>query len=90
MQSLEANLDPSVRRANLLIKGVDLFDSRGRTIQIGDCRIEICGETRPCERMDEALPGLRDAMDPEWRGGAYGRIKSGASIRVGDPVRWNE
>ena len=47
MQRLDANLDPSTRRANLLIEGVDLFDSRGRTIEIGDCRIEICGETRP-------------------------------------------
>ncbi|MGH7650467.1 MAG: hypothetical protein ACREMS_01360 [Gemmatimonadaceae bacterium] len=51
-------------------------------------RILIGGELTPCERMDEALPGLRAAMRPEWRGGVFGRVMSAGIIRVGYPVAW--
>lgn len=86
MDDLEADVDPAARRANLLVRGIDLRASRGRTLQVGSCRIEIRGETRPCERMDEALPGLRDAMRADWNGGIFGRITEGGEIRVGDSV----
>ncbi len=85
--ALQADIDPSARRANLLIRGVDLRDTRGRILHVGPCRIELRGETRPCERMDEAHPGLRDAMRPDWNGGAFGVILDTGVIRLGDPVR---
>lgn len=61
--------------------------ARGRTLHVGGCRIEIRGETRPRERMNEALPGLRDAMRPDWNGGVFGVVLDDGEIRVGDPVR---
>lgn len=80
--------DPSVRRANLLIEGVDLTNSRGRTLRIGEAEIRIFGETRPCHQMDEACPGLRAALDPPWTGGAFGEVMRGGTIATGSDVSW--
>ncbi|MGE0355013.1 MAG: MOSC domain-containing protein [Gemmatimonadales bacterium] len=86
MAATGGSLDPSARRANLLVRGVALKGARGRILTIGACRIRIHGETRPCERMDEALPGLRAAMSPDWNGGVFGEILEGGEIRVGEEV----
>ena len=89
MAALGGDLDPSARRANLLVSGSPLARTRGRILRVGECRIAIRGETRPCERMDEALPGLRAAMDADWGGGAFGEVLDGGTIRVGDVVYWD-
>ncbi|HJU64570.1 MAG TPA: MOSC domain-containing protein [Gemmatimonadaceae bacterium] len=88
MTELQAFVDPSARRANLMVSGISLADSRGRVLQVGSCRIRIGGETRPCERMDEALPGLRAAMRRESGGGVFGEVLDDGVIAVGDPVHW--
>jgi len=85
---LGAEVDPRARRANLLTTGIDYLESRGRVLRIGAVRIAIRGNTRPCERMDEAFPGLRKALEPDWRAGAYGELLDDGEIRVGDPVEW--
>lgn len=89
MHRLQGDLDPSKRRANLMVSGCALHESRGRVLRIGECRIVIRGETKPCERMEEALAGLRDVMFPEWGGGAFGEVIAGGAIRVGDPATFD-
>jgi MOSC domain-containing protein YiiM len=78
--------DPIVRRANLLVSDVDLRNSRNKILQIGRVRIRLLGEVRPCERMEEAQPGLRIAMSVPYGGGAFGEVLDDGEIAVGDRV----
>ena len=87
-RELGEDLDPAVRRANLLVAGLDLPETRGRILAIGECRILVHGETRPCGNIDGVHSGLRQALDPEWRGGIYGEVVDGGEIAVGDRVSW--
>ncbi len=88
MARVGAALSPATRRANLLLSGMRLAQSRGRVLCIGSCRMQILGETKPCERMEEAWPGLQQAMYPDWAGGAFGEVLDAGEIAVGDPVYW--
>jgi MOSC domain-containing protein YiiM len=88
-RELGIDVDPSRRRANVMLRGIDLYDMRGRLLRIGPALVRIYNETRPCEQMDEAQPGLRAALGPSWRAGAYGEIVEGGVIRVGDAASWD-
>ncbi len=88
MAEFGAHLSPATRRANLLVSGVRLCETRGQVLCVGECQIQIFGHTTPCERMDEALPGLQAAMRPTWNGGAFGVVLNDGEISVGDEVRW--
>jgi len=87
-RGLGADLDPVLRHANLLVSGIDLADSRGRTLRIGSCRIAVAGETKPCRFMDEQHPGLQAALRPHWGGGCHGQVLDDGEVRLGDSVAW--
>jgi MOSC domain-containing protein YiiM len=89
MTEVGATLAPDARRANLILSGVDLENTRGRTLNIGACVLKINGETRPCELMEEAAAGLQAAMREHWGGGAYAEVLQGGVISLGDAVTWN-
>ncbi len=87
-RTLGADLDPSARRANLMVSGVELQRTRGRVLKIGGVRLLIHGETRPCEQMEAAHAGLQAAMRERWGGGVFAEVLDGGTIRAGDAVEW--
>ena len=87
---LGAEIDPAWRRANFMLSGVDLRESRGRVLDFGGVRVRLAGETRPCEQMDDAFLGLRAALSPNWRGGAYGEVLNDGAVAVGLEVGFVE
>lgn len=86
-EELDTLLPWHTRRANLLITGIDLRDTVDQTLEIGSVKLRITRETDPCERMEEACPGLEKALAKDWRGGVCCRVISEGSIHVGDNIQ---
>lgn len=76
----------TARRANLLVEGIALGQTRGARITIGAVELEITQEIDPCARMDAQHPGLTAALAADWRGGVGCRIVTPGSVRIGDHV----
>lgn len=83
---LEVKLPWSARRANLLVEGLDLKESQGCVLKIGDVKLLITKETDPCERMEEVHEGLFAALAVDWRGGVCCRVLQAGQINLGDRV----
>lgn len=83
---LGVELPWQTRRANLLVDELPLYQSSGARITIGDVVLEVTGETDPCERMEQAQPGLFDALARRWRGGVTCRVLANGIVRLGMEV----
>jgi len=75
---------PIMRRANVMVSGIRLRETRDHILDLGGVRLLLQGETRPCSRMDEQCEGLTAALDPDWNAGAYGIVLDDGVVRVGD------
>lgn len=80
------DLPPAGRRANVVVEGLSLAEAIGKRLQVGDCIVDVVAELRPCKLMEDVTPGLMHALEPECRGGAYGRIVQSGRIETGAPV----
>ncbi len=85
-EDLDRDLPWTTRRANLLLEGTALKETKGARLKIGNVILEVYCETDPCAVMDKASQGLRQALEPDWRGGVCCRVISGGKISVGDSV----
>ena len=85
-KTMEKNLTWTLRRANLLVKGIKLQETTDSLIQIGNLTLQVTGETDPCSRMDEEVPGLTKALLPDWRGGVLCRVIADGKISLGNQV----
>ncbi len=88
MEELGATIEPSARRANIMVRGLELANTRKQVMLLDECRVRIFTETKPCERMDEVLPGLKAALYRNWGGGVCGQVIDGGRVRVGAVARW--
>lgn len=85
-RDVAAELPWTTRRANLYVEGADRPHAIGGEIAVGDVVLAVMHETRPCELMERAHLGLRNALTPDWRGGVCCNVVRGGAIRVGDTV----
>lgn len=78
----------TLRRANICIDGyVFGVNHIGKQLRLGSAVVlQITGGTTPCIRMDEAFPGLREALAPHLRGGVTARVLRGGVLSCGDDV----
>jgi 3-oxoacyl-[acyl-carrier-protein] synthase III len=76
----------TVRRANLLIDGIDLRGRLGYDLHVGAAVLTITGETRPCDVMERQVPSLKAALTPEWRGGVTCTVTRPGEAAVGCEV----
>jgi MOSC domain-containing protein YiiM len=83
---LGSDLSWTLRRANLLLRGIDLRDSVGARLSCKEVILEICEENPPCFVMDRQHRGLRKALRPDWRAGVACRVVRGGTVRIGDRV----
>lgn len=84
---IDATLDWSIRRANILVDDIALFETTGKLLAIGDLRLLITRETDPCSRMEAAHYGLFNALAKDWRGGVCCKVIADGTIKINDKVR---
>jgi MOSC domain-containing protein YiiM len=78
----------TLRRANLLLEGVELTGAAGRRLRIGAVLLEVSEDNPPCRVMDRLHAGLRGALAPDGRAGVACRVLEPGTLRVGDAVRF--
>ena len=76
----------TTRRANIMIEGIDLENTTGDLLKVGNFMLEITGELKPCHRMDEQIVGLTKALVPNWRGGVMCKILREGIVNENDEV----
>ncbi len=82
-----SDLNWEARRSNLLINEIDLKNSIGKLLKIGeDVVLEITGECKPCTLMEKTKKGLFKALEKDWRGGAEAVVIRNGQIKKGDSV----
>ena len=86
-KTIGQQLDPINRRANFLVDEIDLENTKGMILLVGDLKIEITGETKPCVQMEKLHEGLREALKSHWRGGVTGKVLNSCCVNLGDQVK---
>ncbi len=86
MLELGRDLPWHTRRLNILVRGPGLGPLIGRTIRAGSVQIAVKKEATPCKVLERLCTGLRDALEPDCRGGVLGRITESGTLAIGDEI----
>jgi MOSC domain-containing protein YiiM len=79
------NIDPSLFRRNIVIKGINLHALTGKQFRIGEAVLEITGYCYPCNRMEKTL-GNSGYNAMRGHGGFNCRVLKEGKVRIGDEV----
>ena len=80
------NIDPTLIRRNIVVKGINLNALKGRKFKIGEAVLEMTGFCYPCSRMEENLgKGGFNAM--RGHGGITCRVIKTGKISIGNKIQ---
>ena len=72
-------------KENITTRGIALMSlPAGTQLHIGEAVLQVTAECKPCERMEELRPGLRQVLAGQR--GVLARVAQGGTLRVGDPI----
>lgn len=89
-KELGRKLHWTTRRANIYLGDIDLANSTGMLLKIGDVYLEITGELKAGRGMDKQIEGLSKVLQPNWRGGVSCKVLTPGVINEGDEVLLGE
>jgi MOSC domain-containing protein YiiM len=89
-KELGKKLHWTTRRANILVGDIELANSTGMILKIGEAFLEITGELKAGRGMDKQIEGLSKVLKPNWRGGVRCKVLQGGVINEGDEVLLGE
>ncbi len=85
-QELGTKLHWTTRKANIMIEGVNLENSTGSILKIGNAFLEITGKLPVGNRLEKQFAGLKAALTPNWRGGVAAKVVHEGVIHENDEV----
>ena len=85
-EELNSKLHWTLSQSNIIIEGVDLVDSVGDVLKIGNFYLEITSKNIPNETYDKNFSGLTKALDQNWRAGVIAKVYSEGFVNEGDAV----
>jgi MOSC domain-containing protein YiiM len=88
-QELGRPVPPGASRRQVVVRGLPLNATVGKTLCAGELLLAVTGLCDPCDNMERKIgPGARAAL--AGRGGICARVLRGGTLRVGDAVSLQE
>jgi|GEM_PF-1090310 len=83
---LNTKLHWTLSRANIIIEGIDLTDTIGDALRIGNFYLEIIAQNIPDETYNNTFNGLTASLAKDWRAGIIAKVYSEGFVSEKDDV----
>lgn len=83
---LNTKLHWTLSRANIIIEGIDLTNTIGDALRIGNFYLEIIAQNIPDETYDGTFNGLTSSLAKDWRAGIIAKVYSEGFVNEKDEV----
>lgn len=85
-KELNTKLHWTLSDANILVEGIDLNNTVGDYLKIGNFYLEITGENKPTDKYNDVFIGLKEALTSNLRGGVIAKVYSEGIITENDSI----